>query len=144
MYRGKNNKMGYAKPAVHDRIDQAWACCFKHSRAAYGDPHIALAKVRLVKAEVIEVMLYGCAIWKIVSGKSRTLRDLHRDFLGRCINKHTSSCRAAHPHMVSRTARFPKIWLRVCRGYRDERILLHPGHVVRMHDGCPTTSSCVE
>ncbi|CAM9713977.1 unnamed protein product [Sphacelaria rigidula] len=49
-----------AIPDINGCIGQAWTCFSKHSRAVYDHPYVALAtKVRLLRAEVIEVMLFG-------------------------------------------------------------------------------------
>ena len=53
-------------------------------------------KIRMLKAEVLETMLYGCATWSPRACHFDTLRQAHHRFLTRCIGwrKHN---RADHP-----------------------------------------------
>ena len=53
-------------------------------------------KIRMLRAEVLETMLYGCVTWTPRAGHYGTLRRVHRRLLTRCIGwqKHN---RADHP-----------------------------------------------
>ncbi|CAM9371365.1 unnamed protein product, partial [Sphacelaria rigidula] len=62
----KLSSIGDVTPGIHTHVAWAWACFYKYSREVYAPPYIALAtRVRLLKAEVIEVMLHGCVTWMI-------------------------------------------------------------------------------
>ena len=40
----------------------------------------------VLKAEVLEVMLYGCVAWTLLPGDFDKLREAHRGMLLRCLN----------------------------------------------------------
>ncbi|CAM9382110.1 unnamed protein product [Pylaiella littoralis] len=42
-------------------------------------------KVRLLQAEVVETLLYGCVTWNLKPAEYRKLRSAHHFFLLRCI-----------------------------------------------------------
>ncbi|CAM9646595.1 unnamed protein product [Pylaiella littoralis] len=42
-------------------------------------------KVRLLQAEAVETLLYGCVTWRLKPDENRKLRTLHHFFLLRCI-----------------------------------------------------------
>ena len=67
---GRISGIGYIIPETHSRIGQAWACFHRYSEAVYGNQYIDLTtKISLLKTEVIEVLLYGCATWTIAPDK---------------------------------------------------------------------------
>ncbi|CAN0076253.1 unnamed protein product, partial [Sphacelaria rigidula] len=73
--------IGDVPPEIHSRIDQAWVCFYKYSRAVYDNQYIALAtQVRIMKTEVIEVMLCGCATRTVAHDNFGALREAHRGF----------------------------------------------------------------
>ncbi|CAB1115474.1 unnamed protein product [Ectocarpus sp. CCAP 1310/34] len=51
-------------------------------RQATGQPHL---KIRLLQAEVVETLLYGCASWSLSVEHYTKLNGTHRQFLTRCI-----------------------------------------------------------
>lgn len=62
---------------------------------------VALAeKIRSLKAEVIEVMLYGRVIWGLSPNRFDPLREAYRGFLLRCPNEHTVTRSAPDHHMM--------------------------------------------
>ncbi|CAM9926178.1 unnamed protein product, partial [Sphacelaria rigidula] len=133
--RRKISSTGDATPEIHSRSGQAWACFYKHSRAVYDNPYIALVtKVRLLKTDVIEVMLYGCVIWTIAHENFGTSWETHRETLLRCLNKYTSSRSAPDYHMLPYHEVLERIGCECIEATMVRRILLHAGHVVRMHD----------
>ncbi|CAM9363994.1 unnamed protein product [Sphacelaria rigidula] len=83
---------------------------------------------------MIEVMLCGCVTWTIAHDNIGALRETHRGFLLRCLNKHTSS-RCAPDHHMLLYHEAPEIIRCECiKATVVKRTLLHPGRVVRMHD----------
>ena len=83
---------GDVGPEIKRRTGYAWNCFLKYSRAVYDNPYIAVAdKVRFLKAEVLEVMLYGCVTWTLSPGDFDKLREAHRGMLLRCLNAYTST-----------------------------------------------------
>ncbi|CAM9436546.1 unnamed protein product, partial [Sphacelaria rigidula] len=127
---GKINSIGDVNPEIHSRIGQAWTCFYEYSKAIYDNPYIGLAtKVRLLKTEVIEVMLYGCVTWTIAHEKFGALREAHRGFRLRCFSKHTSSRSAPDYHMLP----YHEV-LETTTATVMKRTLLHVGRVARQHD----------
>ena len=49
---------------ISRRLQRAWACFQRYKMEIYDRPGVGLRlKVRLLKAEVIETLLYGCMTW---------------------------------------------------------------------------------
>ena len=106
-----------------------------YSRAVYDNPYIAVAdKVRFLKAEVLEVMLYGCVTWTLSPGDFDKLREVHRGLLLRCLNAYTLTRAAPDYNMLS----FFEVLLRTdCECIEAtviKRIFHYAGRVARMHD----------
>ena len=91
---------------VERRVRNAWCSFRKYTLELYGRPSAPLElKIRMLRAEVLEAMLYGWVPWSPRTCHYDTLRRAHHRFLTRCIGwrKHN---RADHP--------FP-IWTRFSR-----------------------------
>ena len=82
---------------VDRRIRNAW-CSFRiYTLELYDRPSAPLElKLRMLRAEVLEIMLYGCVTWSPHASHYGTLRRAHHSLLTRCIGwrKHN---RADHP-----------------------------------------------
>ena len=82
---------------VDRRIRNAWCSFRKYTLELYDRPSAPLElKTRMLRAEVLETMLYGRATWSPRACHYDTLRRAHHRFLTRCIGwrKHN---RADHP-----------------------------------------------
>ena len=82
---------------VDRRIRNAWCSFRKYTLELNDRPSSPLElKVRMLRAEVLETMLYGCVTWSPRACHYVTLRRAHHRFLTRCIGwrKHN---RADHP-----------------------------------------------
>ena len=82
---------------VDRRIRNAWCGFGKYTLEVYDRPSAPLElKIRLLIAEVLETMLYGCVTWTPRACHYDTLRRAHHRFFTRCIGwrKHN---RAYHP-----------------------------------------------
>ena len=82
---------------VDRRIRNAWCSFRKCTLELYDRPSAPLElKIRMLRAEVLETMLYGCVTWSPRACHYDTLRRAHHRFLTRCIawRKHN---RANHP-----------------------------------------------
>ena len=67
---------------VKRRIGAAWASVRKYSSQLYDRRNARLSlKIRLFKAEVMEAMLYGCAMWTLRSQDFSGLRTAHHKLL---------------------------------------------------------------
>ena len=82
---------------VDRRIRNAWYSFRKYALELYDRPSAPLElNIRMLRAEVLEKMLYGCVTWSPRACHYDTLRRAHHRFLTRCIGwrKHN---RADHP-----------------------------------------------
>ena len=82
---------------VDRRIRNAWCSFRKYTLELYDRPSAPLElKIRMLRAEVLGTMLYGCVTWSSRAFHYDTLRRTHHGFLTRCIGwrKHN---RADHP-----------------------------------------------
>ena len=82
---------------VYRRIRNAWRSFRKYTLELYDRPNAPLElKIRMLRAEVLETMLYDCVTWSPRACHYDTLRRAHYNFLTRCIGwrKHN---RADHP-----------------------------------------------
>ena len=82
---------------VDRRVRNAWCSFRKYTLELYDRPSAPLElKIRMLRAEVLETMLYGCVAWIPRACHYDTLRRAHHRFLTRCIGwrKHN---RADHP-----------------------------------------------
>ena len=79
------------------RVRNAWCSFRKYTLEMYDRPSAPLElKIRMLKAELLETMLYGCVTWSSRACHYDTLRRAHHRFLTRCIGwrKHNH---ADHP-----------------------------------------------
>ena len=82
---------------VERRIRNAWCSFRKYTLELYDRPSAPLElKIRMLRAEVLETMLYGCVTWSPRACPYDTLHRAHHTFLTSCIGwrKHN---RADHP-----------------------------------------------
>ena len=67
------------------RLQRAWGCFQQYKMEIYDRPGVRLRlKVRLLKAEVIEKLLYGCMAWSTNKPDYDRLRRVHSMLL-RCL-----------------------------------------------------------
>ena len=79
----------------HIRI--AWCSFWKYTLKLYDRPSASLTlKIRMLRAEVVETIMYGCVTWSPRSCHYDTMRRAHHRFLTRCIDWRKHS-RADHP-----------------------------------------------
>ena len=62
------------------RLQRAWACFQRYKMEIYDRPC-----VRLLKAEVVETLLYGCMTWSPKKPDYDRLRRVHHSMLLRCL-----------------------------------------------------------
>ena len=82
---------------VDRRIRNAWCNFRKYTLELYDRPSAPRElKIRMLRAEVLETMLYGCVTWSSSAYHYDTLRRAHHRYSTRCIvwRKHN---RADHP-----------------------------------------------
>ena len=73
-------------------------CSFRtYTLKLYDRPSALLElKIRMLRAEVLETMMYGCVTWSPRACHHDTLRRVHHGFLTRCIGWRKNN-RADHP-----------------------------------------------
>ena len=82
---------------IDRRIRNAWCSFRKYTLELYDRPSALVElKLRMLRAEVLEAMMYGCVTWSPRACHYDTLRRGQHRFLTRCIGwqKHN---RADHP-----------------------------------------------
>ena len=117
---------------VDRRIRNAWRSFRKYTLELYDRPSAPLElKIRMLGAEVLETMLYGCVTWSPRAYHYNTLRRAHHRFLTCCIGwrKHN---RADHP--ISYLDTFIKTGSESIEATLRRRRILFAGFVARMED----------
>ena len=98
VYLGGNvNQNADLSIEIDRRIRNAWCSFRKYTLELYDRPSAPVElKIRMLRAEVLETMLYGCVTWSPRACHYGTLRRAQQGFLTRCIGwrKHN---RADHP-----------------------------------------------
>ena len=106
--------------------------CIKYTLKRYDRPSAPLElKIWMLRAEVLETMLYGCVTWSPRACHYNTLRRAHHRFLTRCIGwrKHN---RADHP--ISYLDTLIKKGSESIEATLRRRRILFAGFVARMKD----------
>ena len=71
---------------VGRRIRNAWCSFWKYTLGLYDRPGAPLElKLRMLRVEVLDTILYGCVTWSPRACHYDTLRRAHHRFLTRCI-----------------------------------------------------------
>ena len=71
---------------INRRTNFAWGCFRKFSTEIFDKPSAPLRlKTRLIRAEAMEALLYGCMTWAPCNAHSRQLRTTHHKLLLRVI-----------------------------------------------------------
>ena len=74
---------------IKRRVQRAWASYQKYNVQLYNQPSAAISlKVRMVKAEAVEALLYGCVTWTMHNAHYTLLRTVHHALLRRCLGWH--------------------------------------------------------
>ena len=82
---------------VDRRVRNAWCSFRKYTLELYDRPSAPLElKIQMLRAEVLETMLYGCVTWSPRACHYDTLRRAHHRFLTRCIGWRKRN-RTGHP-----------------------------------------------
>ena len=117
---------------VDRRMRNAWCSLRKYALELYDRPSAPLKlKIRMLRAEVLETMLYGCVTRSPRACHYDTLPRAHHRFLTRCIDwrKHN---RAGHP--ISYLDTLSKTGSESIEATLRRRRILFEGFVARMED----------
>ena len=130
--RGKRHPQRDLSIEVDRHIRNAWCSFRKYTLELYDRPSAPLElKIRMLRAEVLVTMLYGCVTWSPRACHYDTLHRAHHRFLTRCIGwrKHN---RADHPIFYQDT--LVKTGSESIEATSPRRLILFVGFVVRMED----------
>ena len=117
---------------VDRRILNAWCSFRKYTFELYDRPSAPLElKIRMLRAEALETMLYGCVTWNPRAYHYDTLRRAHHKFLARC-NGWRKHKRA--DHSISYLDTFFKRGSESIEAALRRRRILFAGFVARMVD----------
>ena len=118
---------------VDRRIRNAWWCSFrKYTLELYDRPSAPLElKTRMLRAKVLETMLYGCVTWSPRAYHYDTLHRAHHWFLTRCIGwrKHSRA-----DHLISYLYTLNKTGSESIEATLRRRRILFAGLMARMGD----------
>ena len=118
---------------VDRRIRNAWRSFRKCTLELYDRPSAPLElKIRMLRAEVLEAMLYGCVTWIPRTCHYDTLHRAHHRFLTRCIGWRRKHNRADHP--ISDLDMLIKTGSESIEATLRRRRFLFAGFVARMED----------
>ena len=137
--RGNANHNADLSIEADRRIRNAWYSFRKYTLELYDRPSAPLdLKTRMLRARVLETMLYGCATWSLRACHYDTRRRAHYRFFTRCIGwrKHK---RADHP--ISYLDTLIKTGNESIKVTLRRRRILFVGFVARMED--TILSKCV-
>ena len=118
---------------VDRRIRNAWCSFRKYTLELYDRPSAPLElKIRMLRAKVLETMIYGCVTWNPRACHYVTLRRAHHRFITRCIGWRKKWNRADHP--ISCLDTLIKTGRESIEATLLRRRILFAGFVVRMED----------
>ena len=133
VYLGGNvNQNADLSIEVDRRVRNAWCSFREYTLELYDRPSAPLElKIRMLRAEVLETMPYGCVTWSPRACHYATLRRAHHRLLTRCIGwrKHN---RADHP--ISYLDTLLKTGSESIEATSRRRRILFAGFVARMED----------
>ena len=115
---------------VTRRLQRAWACFQRYKMETYDRPGVRLRlKVRLLKAEVVETLLYCCMTWSPKKPDYDRLRRVHRSMLLRCLGWRK---RKRDDHTLSYADALAKTASESIEAIVRKRKILFAGFVARM------------
>ena len=133
VYLGENiNHKAELSIEVDRCVRNAWGSFRKYTLELYDRPSALLElKIQMLRAKVLEIMLYGCVTWSPRACHYDTLRRAHHRFLTRCIGwwKHN---RADHP--ISYLDTLLKTRSESIKATLRMRRILFEGFVARIED----------
>ena len=117
---------------VNRRIRNPWGSSRKYTIKRYDRPGAPLElKLPMLRAEVLETMLYACVTWSPCACHCDTLRRAHHSFLTRCIVWGKNN-RTDHP--ISNLDTLRKTGRESIEATTRRRQILFAGFVARLED----------
>ena len=116
------------------RLQRAWACFQRYKMEIYDHPDVRLRlKVRTLKAEVIETLLYWCVTWSPNKPYYDRLRQVHHSMLLRCLGWRE---RKHDDHTLSSADVLAKTASESIETTQWKRRILFTGFVARIGEEC--------
>ena len=133
---GAISSTGDIQPELKRRIGYAWGSLKKYNRQVYNNVEVPLAdKIRLLNAEALEILLYGCVTWTLSPSDFAKLRECHRGLLRRCIGEYRKRTGTSSDfHQISYREALVKTGCESIEATVKKRTLLYAGRVARMSD----------
>ena len=133
IYLGGNvDHNGDLSIGVNRRIRNAWCRFQKYTLELHDQPSAPLElKIRMLRAQVLETMLYGCVTWSPRACHYDTLHRAHHSLLTRCIGWRNNN-RANHS--ISYLDTLIKMESESIQAILRRRRILFAGFVARMED----------
>ena len=129
---GNGNHSADLSIEVDRRIRNAWCSFRKYTLELYDRPSAPLElKIRMLRAEVLEAMLYGCVMLSPRVCHYDRLRRAHHRFLTRCISWRKHNCT---DHPISYLDTLIKTGSESIEATLRRRRILFAGFVARMED----------
>ena len=117
---------------VDPRIRNAWCSFRKYTLELYDRPRAYLElKIRMLRAEVLKTMLYGCVTWSPRACHYDTLRRAHHRCLTSCVGWRK---RKRADHLISYPDTLIKTGSESIEATLRRRLILFAGFVARMED----------
>ena len=114
------------------RIQRAWACFQRYKMEIYVLPGVRLRlKVRLLKPEVVETLLYGCMTWSPNKPDYDRLRRVYHSMLLRCLGWRKQK---RDDHILSYADALAKTVSESIEAIVRKRRILFAGFVTRMRE----------
>ena len=124
-------------PKLSDKIDRriraGWMGFKRYKRELYDRPKASLLplKARMVKSEVVEALLYGCATWTPLKGHYAKLCTTHHRMLLRILG---AFCKTPNKRILSYKDAFQRTEFESTETTVRTRKLLWAGALLRMGD----------
>ena len=117
---------------VNRRIRNAWCSIWTYTLELYDRPSALLElKIRMLRAEVLGTMWYGCVMWSPRACHYDTLRRAHHSFLFRCIGWRKNNSAG---HSISYLVTIIKTGSERIEVTTRRTRILFVGYVARMED----------
>ena len=115
------------------RTRACWMCLRRYLRKLYDQPKVALSlKTRMVKANAIEALLYGCSTWTLCQKHDIKLRTVHHRVLLRIIG---AQCKRPDHRMTSYSCALEITRCESIETAPQTRSFLWAGTLIRMSGG---------
>ncbi|CAB1110223.1 unnamed protein product [Ectocarpus sp. CCAP 1310/34] len=130
---GLVNEHGDLTREINYRNKAAWACVRRYGQELFDRPRAPFRlKTRLLQAEAMEALLYGCMTWAPRQDQYRTLRTIHHRLLLRVVGYQRMKCTY---RQLSYAQTLKRVGCQSVESTIRQRRLLFAGALARQPDG---------